>query len=472
MPYVVIEDFKLGLDRRKSPAASTPGSLQQLSNAHINRGGEIQKRLAFVPKYQLPAGTFGFAGANGQLTVFASSALSLPAGVNLQVLTSASGSATLTGVSDAEFFNGKIFVSADFSDGTSRCFYDGAAVTDWDAGSGATTIQGKRANALLTVKNKVYAINESLLNFSSVDSPRSWGAGAGFGFINMSNESAGSEELVGLGRYLGLLAVFARRNTQIWFVDPDPLQNAQRQVIPNVGTFAPKSIVNFGDIDIIFLSDTGIRSLKARDASNSAAVNDVGTLIDDDVIAYMRTLTDSQKAAAAAIQEPSDGRYLLSIGTRAYVFSYYPSSRISAWSTYDLGFEVSDYVGMDGKVYARAGNTIYLLGGDTGDVYDAAPVVVETPYIDGRAVASWKRFNGWDAVSEGEWTVECNTDPDHPDAWSKLGILHEDVKATVTGLDLAMVGESPLVKFRLTNERAGPAKLSKLIVHYAAAPSN
>lgn len=472
MPYVVIEDFKLGLDRRKSEAASTPGSLQRLSNAHINRGGEIQKRLAFVPKYQLPAGTFGLAGANGQLTVFASSSLSPPAGVNLQVLTSLSGSAALTGIADVEYFNGKIFVSADFADGTSRCFYDGAAVTDWDAGSGATVIQGKRANALLTVKNKVYAINESLLNFSSVDTPRGWNSGSGFGFINMSNESAGSETLTGMGRYLGLLAVFARRNTQIWFVDPDPLQNAQRQVLPNIGTFAPKSIVNFGEIDIIFLSDTGIRSLKARDASNSAAVNDVGTLIDDDVIAYMRTLTDAQKAAAAAVQEPNDGRYILSLGTQAYVFSYYPSSRISAWSTYDLGFEVSDYVAMDGKVYARAGDTIYLLGGDDGETYDAAPVVVETPYIDGRAVATWKRFTGWDVVSEGEWLVEVNTDPDRPDAWSKIGTLKDGTKATVAGLDLDMVGQSPLIKFKLTNARIGPAKLSKLIIHYTPEPSN
>lgn len=472
MPYVVIEDFKLGLDRRKSPAASTPGSLQQLSNAHINRGGEIQKRLAFVPKYQLPAGTFGLRGANGQLTVFGSTGVSVPAGINLQLLSPVGGSASMTRLNDAAFFNGKIFASADFSDGTSRCFYDGSAVTDWDAGSGAITIQGKRANAVLTVKNKVYAINESLLNFSSVDSPRLWDSGAGYGFINMSNESAGSEALTGMGRYLGLLAVFARRNTQIWYLDPDPIQNAQRQVLPNIGTFAPKSIVNFGDIDIIFLSDTGIRSLKARDASNSAAVNDVGTLIDDDVIAYMRTLTEDQKVAAAAVQEPNDGRYLLSLGNRAYVFSYYPSTRISAWSTYDLGFEVTDYVAMDGKVYARAGDTIYLYGGDDGETYDDAPVVIETPFIDGRGVASWKRFTGWDAVSEGQWKVEICTDPDRPDAWSHIGTLKEGTVATVAGLNLGLTAESPMIKFRMTNERAGPAKLSKLIVHYQAEPSN
>jgi len=195
-------------------------------------------------------------------------------------------------------------------------------------------------------------------------------------------------------------------------------------------------------------------------------------LIDDDVIAYMRTLTDAQKAAAAAVQEPNDGRYILSLGTQAYVFSYYPSSRISAWSTYDLGFEVSDYVAMDGKVYARAGDTIYLLGGDDGETYDAAPVVVETPYIDGRAVATWKRFTGWDVVSEGEWLVEVNTDPDRPDAWSKIGTLKDGTKATVAGLDLDMVGQSPLIKFKLTNARIGPAKLSKLIIHYTPEPSN
>lgn len=473
MPYIVIEDFKAGLDRRKVAAASTQGSLQRLSNAHVNRGGEIEKRLAFVPTYALPAGqTLGLAGANGVLTVFSSGTPTVPTGVSLQTLVSLSGSSALTTINDAEFYDGKIFTSATFADGTHRCFYDAAPVTDWDAGSGVTVIEGQRAAALITVKTKVYAIAGSLLNFSGVSTPTEWDSTAtGEGFINMSNESAGSEELIGMGRYQGLLAVFARRNTQIWYLDPDPLQNAQRQVLPNIGTFAPKSIVNYGDIDIIFLSDTGIRSLKARDSSNSAIANDVGTLIDDEIKAYLKTLTEAQRTAAVGIQDPIDGRYLLAIGNRVYVFSYYPTSSISAWSSYDLDFQITDFVAMDGQVWARAGDTIYLLGGSNGTTYDDSVVTLELPYIDGRGIASWKKFIGWDIVSEGEWKVYVNTDPNRPDVWTQIATIKEGVNSSVAMLDMDLVGDSPVIKFRFINDRAGPAKLSKLIVHYMAEPS-
>lgn len=465
MPYIVIEDFRAGLDTRKLAPASPAGSLQKLSNAHITRGGEIEKRKAWVPKYALPAGqTFGLAGADGKLYVFGSAAgLSIPSPVNYQRLEHPSGHA-MTAVTDTEFFDGKVFAAALYGNGDGLSFYNGVRVTDWDAGSGQT-VAGRKATALLTLKNKVYAAFSSVLAFSAVAAPTDWGSGAGSGegFINMSNQSAGSETLTGLGRYQGKMAVFGRRNTQIWFLDPDPSQNSQQQVLPGVGSRAAKSIVSYGDADVFFLSDTGIRSLRARDSSNLAGVNDVGTPIDDQVIAFLKTLTEETAAAAVGALDPIDGRYILSIAGRSYVFSYYASSRISAWSRWDQGFTVSDYVTMDSQMWARSGDTIYLYGGDDGDTYDAATVEVELPYIDGRQVATFKNFTGLDLICEGEWKVYGGTDAARPEAETLLAIVN---RTTLSGERIAFQGESPIVKLRLVNERAGPAKLSKIIVHY------
>lgn len=468
MAYIVIEDFKSGLDRRKMAASSPAGSLQTLTNAHITRGGEIEKRKALVPKFSLASGqTFGFCGANGVLYVFAGAAVTAPAGVTCQVLAHPTGSGTLRSITAAEFFDGKVFASAAFSDNSNYCYFNGARVTDWDPGAGQT-VSGKKATALLTVRSKVYATFGSVLNFSAIQAPTDWGSGTGSGdgFINMSNQSAGSETLTGIGRYQNYMAVFARRNTQIWYMDPDPLQNVQRQVIPEIGTFAPRSIVNFGDIDIVFLSDTGVRSLRARDSSNQAGVNDIGTPVDDEIIAYMRSLTEAERAAAAAVLDPVDGRYIVAIGSRAYAFSYYPSSRISSWSRYELPGQVENWVSMDGRLYARIGDTIYLYGGDDGNTYDASEVVVELPYLDGRAIATWKSFTGFDIVSEGEWAVFVNTDPNQPEVWSQIATLPDTRTTTLSQLDLDMVGEATMIKLKLVNSRAGPAKVSKLIVHY------
>jgi hypothetical protein len=475
MPYVIIEDFRAGLDRRKLPAASPQGSLQTLQNAHITRGGEIEKRLAFVAKYPLPVGeTFGYAGANGTHYVFGSEdSPGVPAGVTYQQLV-APNAAAMTAIIATEFFDGKAAVIAEYADGARYVFYDGARVTDFDAGSGAVAVAGAVPNGLLTHHEKLYVIYKSILAFSAIeeptryqDSPPDSNTFVGFGFKNMSNQSAGSETLTAMGRYQNWLAVFARRNIQIWYLDPDPLQNAQKQVLENIGTFAPNSVVPFGDIDVFFLSDSGIRSLRARDSSNQSGVADVGTPIDEFMLEYLSTLTEAERTAAVGCMEPIDGRYILAVGNQCFVFSYYASSRTSAWSTYDLGdVEIKNFVVMDGRVWARSGNTIYLLGGDDGKTTTQSPVEVDLPYIDGRQIATFKNFTALDVVCEGEWKIFVNTDPTQPDEESEVAIIN----GTTLNLDMiGLIGHSPLVKLRLENTAIGPARLSKIVVHYSPA---
>jgi hypothetical protein len=467
MPYIVIEDFRAGLDRRKLAAASPQGSLQSLSNAHITRGGEIEKRLAWVAQYALPPGeTFGLAGANGVLYTFGSAAApAVPAGVTYQRLEHPGGEA-LNRIIATEFFDGKIWAAAQYANGDGLEFYDGALVSDWDAGSGATNVQGETPVALLTHGSKMYAAHGSVLSFSAIDAPTEWQSGVGYGFKNMSNQSAGSEALTALGRYQNLMAVFARRNIQIWYLDPDPLQNVQRQVLDRIGTFAPRSVVSFGEVDVFFLADSGVRSLRARDSSNQSGVSDVGTPIDEFLLDYLATLTEAERAAAVGIMEPISGRYILAAGTRCFVFSYFSASKISAWSTYQQEFAITDFVDLDGRVWARAGDTVYLLGGADGQTYDTSVVEVDLPYIDGRQIATFKSFTGLDIVCEGVWKLYVNTDPQNPEAETLAAI----VDGTTLNMDaVGMVGHAEVIKFRLVNEADGAARLSKIVIHYNVA---
>jgi hypothetical protein len=468
MSYVIIEDFRAGLDRRKLAAASPQGSLQTLNNAHITRGGEIEKRLAWVPKYSLPVGkTFGFAGANGALHVFGSDAApAVPAGVTYTQL-AAPGTPAMTRVVSCHFFEGKPWVIAAYADGKRYAFYNGTRIADFDAASGAVAVQGSTPNHALTHNEKVYVVRDSVLAFSGINAPAHFqdsGAGeVGFGFKNMSNQSAGSEALTALGRYQNLLAVFARRNIQTWYLDPDPLENAKRQNLENIGTFAPKSVVPFGDVDVFFLSDSGVRSLRSRDSSNQAGMADVGTPIDEYLLDYLSTLTEDQKERAVGCLEPISGRYILAVGTKCFVFSYFASSRTSAWSTYSLPAEVDDLAAVDGRVWARMGDTLYVLGGNDGKTYDGSQVEVELPYIDGRAIATFKNWNGIDVVCQGEWKLLVNTDPNEPDAESEVAIVNN---TSLTRDMIGLVGHSPLIRLRLVNASDGPARLSKIIVHY------
>jgi hypothetical protein len=470
--YIIIEDFRGGLDRRKMAAASAQGTLQACTNAHVTRGGEVEKRKAFVAQYALPPGqTYGLEGAAGTLYTFGSDASpDVPDGVTYQRLEHGDGHA-MNALVASEFFDGQVFAVARYVNGNSLQFYDGTEVPDFAASSGAN-VEGVVFSSLLTYGAKMYGTGGSVLYFSNIDNPANWTHATppdvGAGFKNMANQSAGSETLTALGKYQNLMAIFARRNTQIWFLDEDENNNARRQVLSNIGTYAPKSVVSFGDIDVFFLADTGVRSLRAPSNSDRAGVTDVGTPIDDELEAFLAGLSEAQKAAAAAAIEPRSGRYIVSIASRCYVFSHYPDVQIAAWSRYDPGFPITDFVSDDGKLWARAGDTVYLYGGATGDEYDSSPVEVIVPFIDGRQIATFKHFTGIDIVCEGTWAVYGSTDPNQPDEESLFGLISG---TSIARPAIAISGHSPVIKLRLVNEDTGPAKLSQVIVHYKAAES-
>jgi len=329
---------------------------------------------------------------------------------------------------------------------------------------GATRVANTSPVAAMTFKSKEHVISGSSLFFSGVNQPTMWGfEGTGSGFINMSNNFGGNEVLTGLALYQGYLAAFARRSVQVWKMDPDPALNAQGQVINNTGSIAKKSIVSVGEIDVFYLSDSGVRSLRARDASNAAMVNDVGTPIDSLVLADLAGMTEDQKSKCCAIIEPIDGRYWLAVGDKVYVYSYFPSGQVAAWSTYHPGFSISKFTTKDGLIYARAGNKIYVYGGTNGTTYDSSAVELILPYLDGGKPAHQKTFNGIDLTVQGEWSLFAGMDPLVPDARELVATVD---KPTFSLDRVAASGMGTHLGLRFTNQSPGYARLANLIAHF------
>ena len=70
-----INDFRYGLDSRRSELTSRSGVLIKCENAHITQGGEVQKRMAFV-ETQLPMGAFAGLPTSNGIMCFGSQSLS------------------------------------------------------------------------------------------------------------------------------------------------------------------------------------------------------------------------------------------------------------------------------------------------------------------------------------------------------------------------------------------------------------
>ncbi len=285
----------------------------------------------------------------------------------------------------------------------------------------------------------------------------------GSGFINIANADSGSDTLTALASYQGKMAIFSKRSTQIWNMDPDPTQNVRIQILDNIGTYAPKSVVAFGDLDTFFLSYSGIRSLRARDASNAATVSDIGTNIDTLIANDLESLTDVQKAAAVGIIEPQDGRYMLAIGPKIYVYSYFPTPGISAWSTYEPGFTVSDFAYAGSILYARSGDTVYAYGGVTGNEYDSSTVQIDFPYLDGGKPATQKSLVGFDISIDGTWDVRIGMDLNSPTAKDVVG---EFTRSTWMDQRMGGMGVGTHFGVSMTSTFNGYCRIGNFAIHF------
>jgi hypothetical protein len=579
MAFIFVNAFKSGLDARRSRITAQQGSLSVGKNIHINRGGEVEKRKAFVPFASLPSDqTQGLWATKNGIYVFGSAVSPVvPTSVRYQRL-AAPGNPDLSEILSVDTYNGVPYVVAKFSDGTVHHYYNGARVTDWDTiapaisdidtlgqslaalvstdsavdatydaltkkititasalnkeftlSAGVSNVAGGSNNYAVvditqsatvslpqiatveliggydpafdanesweviidgtpyrvtpsasgtgtsarTFRGKVYATVQGTLYFSDVNNPTRWTTtftnSAGkkedtfAGFESLSSQTGGAETLVTTAPYQGFLAVFARRSTQIWqVVAGDPSDNLPKQILDNVGSIAPRSAMNFGEMDVFFLSDTGVRSLRARDSSNAAVVFDVGTAVDPLVIEQMNALTEPEVARACGVVEPREGRYMLALGDKVFVYSFFPASSISAWTTYEPGFAVEDWAVYGNQLLCRSGDEIYIYGGVSGNVYDNSLAEVELSWLSADRPGNKKKFKGIDIGCEGIWTISYSTDPT-TNSYAKAG----SVELSNFNLPNFRIGASGThIGLKFTSNDSKPARISSAVVHF------
>lgn len=353
--------------------------------------------------------------------------------------------------------------------------FDQYGLNQMDGGVADSNVGGFTPGGyVMTVKDKMHSVSGSVWHHSDLNNPKEWNSfniqitndtvvsGACFAG-DLSNSASGSQDLNALANYFQNIAVFAEQAIQIWFVDPDPSKLQQVQVLTNTGTIAPNSVVEFGDSDVFYLDISGIRSLKSRDSSNAAFVEDIGNAIDELI---QTEIIDNENAArdAAAILSPRDGRYMLAIGTKVYVFSYYPSSKVSAWSIYEPGFTIQHWAYDGGQVLCRGDdNKLYSLGGANNNTYDSSTVTVQLPFLDGSKPATFKDFTGLDATVENDWAVSIATDPTDITQTEDAGTINK----TTYGLQKVSInGYSTHLALKMVCSKAGSAKIGNIAVHY------
>jgi hypothetical protein len=484
MPYFTITDFAAGLDLRRSALTAPPGTLRELLNAHVTPGGEIEKRFAFIPFFTVPPESKGLIELQGKLYTF------VPGGSDTtdptdpwEVGTMQLDCDSIEQIIDYDYFTNEqpdgsskssafvvAYVDGNLTDAVH--FYDGVRVPDAEG------------LYVRTYKNKIFSVAGALLHFSADGDPTIWDdlADATAGFIDLGIGDSDMSDAIALEVYYDKLAILSKTATQLWVIDPDPVQTNYAQTLRQAGTVAPQSVLSYGSGDVLYVAPDGIRSLRARNASLAASVSDVGSPLDPVMQGLFRANGEPFMNKIISIVQPVTGRFWVILPDRVYILSAFPGPKITAWSQYnpsvdidgdDVQFSITAACQHRQHIVVRdENNNIIAYGGadDTSVNYDSCPVSVVFPYLTGTdKAATQKTFHGIDAAASGVWDVYVGLNPEDETAEDYVGQI---IGASFMQGRQAMEGRSTHISMRLRSTKPGPLTLSNLVVHFDTAEAS
>ena len=145
------------------------------------------------------------------------------------------------------------------------------------------------------------------------------------GYLNLQEVFPNGDNIVAIAAHNGFLVIFGRNNTAIYANPIDTGSLVLQDIIYNVGCIARDSVQNIGT-DILFLSDSGVRSLARVIQEKSLPMNDISKNVRDDLMTNVASELDLGKIKS--IYHDRDAIYLLSLPTVKFVYCFDTRSRL------------------------------------------------------------------------------------------------------------------------------------------------
>lgn len=160
-------------------------------------------------------------------------------------------------------------------------------------------------------------------------------SGGDSGSLSLNAVFPNTDQIVALAAHNGFLIIFGRNNIAIYANPIDVTELVLADFIPNVGCIARDSVQNTGT-DIIFLSDSGVRSLQRVIQEKSLPMRDISKNVRDDL---MGNVSSETAADIKSIYYDRDAFYLLSLPATGWVYCFDMraplqdgSARVTVWT--------------------------------------------------------------------------------------------------------------------------------------------
>jgi hypothetical protein len=176
--------------------------------------------------------------------------------------------------------------------------------------------------------------DNATITFSDLLAGHVWTGGTS-GSLNVAQVwPNGSDQIMGLGAHNGFLIIFGKRQILIYAGATTPSTITLSDTIGNIGCLSRDSIVTTAS-DIVFLSNSGVRSLMRTIQEKSAPLRDLSKNVRNDLMGYVSLETAS---TIKAVYSEVNAFYLLTlpIAKQVYVFDTKAqlqdgSARITTW---------------------------------------------------------------------------------------------------------------------------------------------
>jgi len=264
--------------------------------------------------------------------------------------------------------------------------------------------------AVIKKAQSIWAIGTTgdTVRFTATSNPRDWTTASDAGFLPVGLQQSGATVAKGLGEYNSQLLVLFPDSAQVWTVDTAPTNNALAQIV-DVGSKHPYSHANMSG-DVFFLSPQGVRSITNLENTSNLIDVDVGSPVDSLITSIFGS------NSPRALYYRGGGQFWMYYGTKALVYTFSRSGKISAWSIYEFPYSLDYLTELDATLYIRSGNDVYRMD-DTAFDDDGVTftVTAELAFVDFKMPGVLKQVWGMDLVLTGTGTIAHRYDVRSPD---------------------------------------------------------
>ena len=139
------------------------------------------------------------------------------------------------------------------------------------------------------------------------------------GYINMQEVLPNGDPIVAAAAHNGFIIFFGRKNIAVYANPLDTGALTLVEIIYNVGCIARDSVQNIAT-DVLFLSDSGVRSLQRVIQEKSMPMRDISKNVRDDLMSAVNSETDLTKIKS--IYYERDAIYLLTLPTTRFTYCF------------------------------------------------------------------------------------------------------------------------------------------------------